>query len=76
MQRFIPELIGEKIREERIQRGLLQKDLAEMMYLNVSAINRMEKHGESTGNMDRLVLVANTLNVDVRVLVDAGIDDK
>ena len=76
MQRFVPELIGEKIREERIRRGLLQKELAEMMYLDVSAINRMEKHGESVGNIDRLVLVANALNIDARVLVDAGIDEQ
>lgn len=76
MQRFVPEWIGEKIKEERIQRGLLQKDLAEMIYLNVSALNRMEKHGESIGNIDKLVLVANALNIDVRVLIDAGIDDQ
>ena len=76
MQRFVPELIGEKIREERIRRGLLQKELADMIYLNVSALNRMEKHGESVSNIDKLVLVANALNIDVRVLVDAGIDDQ
>ena len=75
MQKIVPELIGKKISEERKKRGLLQKELAERMYLDVSVVNRMENHGESVEHLEKLILVANALNIDVRLLVNAGIVD-
>ena len=53
MQKIVPELIGKKIAEERKKRGLLQRELAELTYLDVSVVNRMEKHGESVGHLEK-----------------------
>ena len=72
MQKIVPELIGKKIREEREKRGLLQKDLAERLYVAASVISRMEK-GKNIDNLEKLVLVANSLNIDVLELIAAGV---
>ena len=72
MQKIVPELIGKKIREEREKRGLLQKDLAERLDVAASVISRMEK-GKNIDNLEKLVLVANSLNIDVLELIAAGV---
>ena len=72
MQKIVPELIGKKIREEREKRGLLQKDLAERLYVAASVISRMEK-GKNIDNLEKLVLVANSLNIDLLELIAAGV---
>lgn len=72
MQKIVPELIGKKIREEREKRGLLQKDLAERLYVAASVISRMEK-GKNIDNLEKLVLVADSLNIDVLELIAAGV---
>ena len=72
MQKIVPELIGKKIREEREKRGLLQKDLAERLYVAASVISRMEK-GKNIDNLEKLVLVANSLNIDVLELIADGV---
>ena len=72
MQKIVPELIGKKIREEREKQGLLQKDLAERLYVASSVISRMEK-GKNIDNLEKLVLVANSLNIDVLELIAAGV---
>ena len=72
MQKIVPELIGKKIREEREKQGLLQKDLAERLYVAASVISRMEK-GKNIDNLEKLVLVANSLNIDVMELIAAGV---
>ena len=74
MQKIVPELKGKKIREEREKRGLLQKDLAERLYVAASVISRMEK-GKNIDNLEKLVLVANSLNIDVMELIAAGIEN-
>lgn len=75
MQRLAPELIGERIKEERRKQGLLQKELDKMIYLDVSVVNRMEKHGKSVEDLGKLILIANSLGIDVKILVNAGIID-
>ena len=72
MQKVSLERIGEKIREERLKRGLTQNDLGELLYLHSSRISCMER-GEAAGNLEMLVLIANALGIDVRMLVEAGI---
>ena len=74
MQKIVPELIGKKIREEREKRGLLQKDLAERLYVASSVISRME-NGKNIDNLEKLVLVANSLNIDVLDLIAAGVKE-
>ena len=72
MQKIVLELIGHKIRDERLKRGWGQKDLAEKLYLDASDISRMEK-GINIGNLEKLVLVANSLNIDLLELIAAGV---
>ena len=72
MQTIALELIGKKIREERVRRGWGQKELAEKLFVDTSTISRMEK-GNNIGNLEKLVLVANSLNIDVIELIAAGV---
>ena len=74
MQTIALELIGKKIREERERHGWTQKDLAEKLYADTSIISRMEK-GINIGNLEKLVLVANSLNIDVMELIAVGVDN-
>ena len=72
MQTIALELIGKKIREERVRRGWGQKELAEKLFVDTSTISRMEK-GNNIGNLEKLVLVANSLNIDVMELIAVGV---
>ncbi len=73
MQTISPELIGMKIREERLKRGLTQDDLGELIYMHGSRISCMER-GEAI-QLDKLELLANALDMDVRELFYAGVID-
>ncbi len=73
MQTISLERIGMKIREERLKRGLTQENLGEQMYLHGSRISCMER-GEGI-QLDKLVLLANALDIDVRELFNAGVID-
>ena len=68
----MPELVCDKIKEERKKRGLKSRDMAELLFRDPSSYSRMER-GEGIGVVDNLVLVANVLGIDVRELIDVGI---
>ena len=72
MQKIVAELLGRKIREERVKRGWTQKDHADRMYVDASDVSRME-NGKNIGNLEKLVLVANSLNIDLLELIAAGV---
>ena len=72
MQKIVAELLGRKIREERVKRGWTQKDLADRLYVDASDVSRME-NGKNIGNLEKLVLVANSLNIDLLELIAAGV---
>ena len=72
MQTIVLELIGKKIREERVKHGWTQKDLADRLYVDASDVSRME-NGKNIGNLEKLVLVANSLNIDLLELIAAGV---
>ena len=74
MQRFVPELVCDRIKEERKNRVLKSKDMAELLFKDPSSYSRMER-GEGIGVIDNLVLVANVLGIDVKELFEAGIVD-
>ena len=74
MQTIVLELIGKKIREERVKHGWTQKDLSEKLFVDTSTMSRMEK-GKNIGNLEKLVLVANSLNIDVMELIAAGVEN-
>lgn len=73
MQKISTVLMGRKIRDEREKRGFTQDELGELLFMDCSSVCRMEK-GKGVG-LNKLELVANALNVDVRVLFDAGVID-
>lgn len=73
MQKISTILMGKKIRDEREKRGLTQDELGELLFMDSSSICRMEK-GKAIG-LDKLELVASAMNIDVRVLFDAGVID-
>jgi transcriptional regulator with XRE-family HTH domain len=58
--------------EERVKRGWTQKDLADRLYVDASDVSRME-NGKNIGNLEKLVLVANSLNIDLLELIAAGV---
>ncbi len=72
MQKIVLKLIGYKIREERLRQGWGQKDLADRLYVDASDVSRME-NGKNIGNLEKLVLVANSLNIDLLELIAAGV---
>ena len=74
MQKIVAELLGRKIREERVKRGWTQKDLADRLYVDASDVSRME-NGKNIGNLEKLVLVANSLNIDLLELIAAGVEN-
>lgn len=75
MQEINLDAIGKRIKELRLDRGVKAKNLAEKTYCEPSQISRLES-GEAAGRLEKLVLVANALEVDVRELVEAGIKDQ
>ena len=58
--------IVNELAEERIRRGLSQRQLAEMSGLKQSAIARMESL-QSTPRLDTLLRIANALGVKIEV---------
>lgn len=71
MQKISRELMGKKIRDERLKQGLTQDELGELLFMDSSSVSRLER-GKGIG-LYKLELVANALNIDVRVLFDAGV---
>ena len=74
MQTIALELIGKKIREERVKHGWTQKDLSEKLFVDTSTMKKKKK-GKNIGNLEKLVLVANSLNIDVMELIAAGVSN-
>ena len=72
MQTIVLELIGKKIREERVKHGWTQKDLSGKLFVDTSTMSRMEKE-KNIGNLEKLVQVANSLNIDLLELIAAGV---
>ena len=46
--------------------------MAEKLFVDTSTVSRMEK-GKNIGNLEKLVLVANSLNIDVLELIATGV---
>ena len=75
-------LLGEKIKKERLNRGLTQEGLAEKANLSVSFLGQIER-GERKLSVDTLVKIGNCLGTSFDYLLqsgyqvkqDAGIDE-
>jgi transcriptional regulator with XRE-family HTH domain len=59
----VTETIGQRIRRERLVRGLTQRQLAEAVHVGVPHISKVEADRESPGD-DLLIRLASVLEVD------------
>jgi transcriptional regulator with XRE-family HTH domain len=63
------QLVGERIREIRLKRGLTQGDLAQLCGTSVAAISHIER-GTKVPTITTLVRIADALECRVTKLVD------
>ncbi len=61
--------VGRRIRHLRLQRGLSQSDLAELVSVSYQQIQKYEK-GQTNISLQRLVLIAQSLNVGIQDLLN------
>lgn len=61
--------LGARIRELRLQREMSQEDLANEADIPLSQIGRIER-GENNPTISSLYVIAEALNVDLKLLVD------
>ena len=65
--------VGEKIRKYRLQKGLLQKDLAIMCRMSESAIRNYEL-GNRTPKPKHLEIIAQALEISPFALLDPDLE--
>lgn len=65
---------GERVRESRIRAGMTQRQLAEQVGLDASAISRLEQGGRAI-RLGEAVLIADAVKADVRQLVHGNLSD-
>jgi transcriptional regulator with XRE-family HTH domain len=65
------QLLGDKIKKERLNRGLTQEELAKKANLSVSFMGQIER-GERKLSVDTLVKIGNSLGVSFDYLLQSG----
>ena len=60
--------IGRRIREKRREKNITQEMLAETMDISMAYLSRIER-GKENVNIERLLIIAETLQVDVGELI-------
>ena len=70
----LKKLIGQRVQEKRLKKGLTQFNLAELTDTSTSFISRLER-GEINVVFNRLVTIANVLEVDVLDLLTGSDTD-
>jgi len=71
MEVTLKKLLGSRIKELRHGRGLSQEQLAEIVDIDTKHLSRIET-GLSAPTVDRLEIIANALDVEVRTLFEYG----
>ena len=61
--------IGQNIRKYRLQKGLTQEKLSELISANDKFVGHIERV-ERTPSLDKLIKVAQILEIDLRLLFD------
>ncbi len=64
-------LIGRRVKESRLQKGISQADLAEQIDMSVSYISRIET-AEKQASLEALVRIANALGITVDHLLNGN----
>ena len=68
-------LFGKKIKELRETRGLLQRQLAETLGVDVPMFSKIER-GDRRAKREHVIILAQELNADVQELLSLWIADK
>lgn len=71
MKATVKKLLGSRIKELRHGRGLSQEQLAEIVDIDTKHLSRIET-GLSAPTVDRLEIIADALDVEVRSLFEFG----
>lgn len=64
-------LIGRRVKESRLQKGMSQADLAEQIDMSVSYISRIET-AEKQASLEALVRIANAIGITVDHLLNGN----
>jgi len=64
-------MLGKRIREAREYKALLQRELAEILYVNQTAISRWER-GVDEPSAEMIVKIAKALDCDPNYLLGFG----
>lgn len=64
-------IIGRRVKESRLQKGISQADLAEQIDMSVSYISRIET-AEKQASLEALVRIANALGITVDHLLNGN----
>ena len=65
-------LFGEKLKETRRRKGLTQKQLADLIGVKDNSISNWEKDRNLPKNMDTIILLCETLDIDINWLLYDG----
>lgn len=69
----VMKLLGERVRQLRLERGMSQQDLANRCNTDLSQINRIEL-GKINTSVSHLFLIAHILKISVSDLIDFKVD--
>ena len=67
------DLFGNSIKEQRIKKGLTQKELAELLKVSAQAVSKWERGG--TPDILLLVPLAKALGISLNLLLDYAEND-
>ena len=68
-------LLGKRIKELRETRGLLQRQLAEVLGVDVPMFSKIER-GDRRAKREHVLILAQELNADVHELLSLWLSDK
>ena len=68
-------LLGQKIKELRMENGVLQRQLASLLEIDTTMLSKIER-GDRRANRTQVIQIANYFNVDEKELLTLWVADK
>ena len=68
-------LLGQKIKELRIENGVLQRQLASLLEIDTPMFSKIER-GDRRAKRTQVIQIANYFNIDEKVLLTLWVADK
>lgn len=68
-------LLGQKIKELRLENGVLQRQLASLLEIDTPMFSKIER-GDRRAKRTQVIQIANYFNVDVKELLTLWVADK